>query len=92
MHAVRVPPDTFLPLLDSILLQLTVEPYLGMYIHSCKLSIISIPHFDPIITGQAACLVDIFPAPDLRRLYQNTASPWNRNHRSFSRLFVNYID
>ena len=37
--------------------------------------IIYLPHFDPTITGQAACRVDPSGAPDLRRLNQNAAVP-----------------
>ena len=34
------------------------------------------PHFVPTITGQAACRVDASGSPDLRRLYQKAAVPY----------------
>ena len=34
------------------------------------------PHFVPTITGQAACRVDVSGSPDLRRLYQKAAVPY----------------
>ena len=40
-----------------------------------------LPHFDPTITGQAACRVLVSGRPLLSRLYQNTASPYNGRKR-----------
>ena len=37
------------------------------------------PHFVPTITGQAACRVDASGSPDLRRLYQKAAVPYQTN-------------
>lgn len=36
----------------------------------------SLPHLDPIMTGQPACRVLTSDSPDLRRLNQNAAVPW----------------